>query len=177
VDPSLAVQELVSELSRRGVGPAAAADLVSSYPRERVESTVELFDWYNSHGKERGPGFLVSGIKSKEPFVAPRGFETKREQAERKRAVNSRKRAERENEEQRDAEAQVEEEVKQEAFTAFWNLLGPDRRDIFERDALAMAEPTKRDGYLRSRKARGSLFEHYRAVILRDHFQRTQKTV
>lgn len=167
---------LALELSRRGVGAAAAEGLVSKYPEERVRTMVELYDWYNSRGKERGPGFLVAGIKSAQPFVAPKGFESKEQRSTRERLANSRKRAEREIQKQREAKLRRQETAKQGAFLEFWESMGPDAQAAFESDALAQSEPTKRAGFERAKQGGGPVFEQYRDVILRDHFSRIRKT-
>ena len=169
-------QDVEMELARRGVGPATGADLVAKHRRERIESMIELHDWYNARGQERGPGFVVAGIKSKEGFVSPKGFRTKRQQRDERRAANSRKRAEREIERRREAKVRAEAMSNEEGFSSFWSGLGPSRQASFEEDAVANAEPTKRDGYFRSRKSGGAVFEEYRRVVLRDHFYHTNKT-
>lgn len=176
LDSGLSAQTLETELAKRGVGLATGAELVAAYPQERVESVIELFDWYNSQGKEKGPGFLVAGIKSAEGFVAPKGFETKAERARRKAAADSRKQAEREIEKRREAKRRVREKRREEAFSAFWSSLDEADRRVFEEEALAQAESTKRQGYERSREVGAEVFEQYRQVILRDHFSRVQKT-
>ena len=176
VDPSIPAQALETELAKRGVGLATGAELVAAYPQERVESVIELFDWYNAQGKEKGPGFLVAGIKSAEGFVSPKGFETKAQRAKRKAAVDSRKRAEREIAKRREAKRRVRELGREQAFSGFWASLDVAQQEAFEKDALTNAESTKLQGYERSLETGGPVFEQYREVILRDHFLRIQKT-
>ena len=65
---------------------------------------IELHDWHNGRGEEKGPGFIVAGIKSPTPYRLPKGFETNDQKTKRKRALNSRKRAEKELRERKRAE-------------------------------------------------------------------------
>ena len=58
-------------LTKRGIGPAAAAELVERHSLERVQTMIELYDWHNARGEEKGPGFLVVGIRSKTPYAPP----------------------------------------------------------------------------------------------------------
>lgn len=173
IDSAMSAQTLETELAKRGVGLATGAELVAAHPRERVESMIELFDWYNSQGKEKGPGFLVAGIKSAEGFVAPKGFETKAERGRRKAAADSRKRAEREIEKRREAKRRAREKRREEAFSAFWRRLGVAEQRAFEASALGEADVTKQDGYARLRDVGGEVFEQYRRIILREHFERS----
>ena len=50
------------------MGPGAATELVAAHPGERIQTMLELHDWHNSRGQERGPGFIVAGIRSNEPY-------------------------------------------------------------------------------------------------------------
>lgn len=162
----------VLELSKRGVTLQVAERLVTEQPVEKIQQMIELFDWYNSQGKARGPGFLVSSIKNHEQMVLPQGFETKEQRVRLKRARNSRKCELREMDEAKEAKLREKYERKRRAFSAYWGVLGQAEREAFEEQALRLAEPTKRDGYLRGQKQAGAVFEHYRQVILLDHFER-----
>ena len=52
--------------------------------------------------------------------------------------------------------------------------LNPAQLEQFEVATLDAAEPTKRTGYLRSMgKGTSAIFEQYRSIILRDHFERS----
>jgi hypothetical protein len=172
VEPSLAAAiELETELAKREIGPAAAKDLVAAYPRERILTMIALYDWHNSRGQERGPGFLVAGIKSKEPYVLPRGFRAaqRNNAAPRPRGRKKRKSA--------IASPAIDNRAKESEseFERFWKTLSPERRAEFEHAALAQADRTKLDGYHRCRQFGGVVFESYRQVILADHFARRRE--
>jgi hypothetical protein len=138
---------------------------------------IELFDWYNSHGQPRGPGFLVGAIKNPSSIVFPKGFESSDTVVAKKAAEKNRIASERELRTKREREAARKDNTRQEAFLAFWRSLTPAKQSDFERDALDSADPTKRSGYLRAMgKRTGPTFEHYRMVILRDHFERTAQS-
>ncbi|MEX1026609.1 MAG: replication initiator protein A [Candidatus Paceibacterota bacterium] len=165
---------LLTALTKRGIGPGAADDLIGSRPQADIQTMLELFDWYNSHGQPRGPGFLVGAIKNPSGIAFPKGFESSATIETKKAAEKNRIASERELRTKRERDAARKENVRQEAFLAFWRSLSPGEQSDFERDALDSAEPTKRTGYLRAMgKRTGPTFEHYRMVILRDHFERT----
>ena len=110
-------QSLEVALSKRGVGPAAAAELVAAHPRERIQTMLELHDWHNARGQERGPGFIVAGIRSKEPYSLPKGFRPSHQTAE-----NSRIRPVREKPRQTKQHGRQGAEIRTEAVS---DVLGP----------------------------------------------------
>ena len=164
---------LAAELKRRGIGPAIASELVGTATSTVVQSMMELFDWYNRIGQSRGAGFLVKAIRKPDEIVFPGGFESSEQIANRRMAQNSRIKRKRDFQIQREADQQQIDSRRLEAFMAFWSGLAPVTQKQFEEQALRRAEPTKRLGYLRAQGDGGKLFEHYRKIILRDHFERT----
>ena len=165
---------LVTALTKRGIGPGAADDLASGYPRADVLTMVELHDWYNSRGLSRGPGFLVGAIKNPSTIVFPSGFESSITIQKRKQAEKNRLAVEQDSRTRRERAHAGREIARQEAFSAFWQGLRPAEQEDFEHEAIESAEPTKRAGYLRSMgKGTKAVFEQYRSIILRDHFERT----
>ncbi len=168
--------ELGYELTKRGIGPAMAAELAEKYPAQRIRTMIELFDWHNNKGEERGAGFLVAGIRSAEPYATPRGFQTKAEaeqktriaaEANQKRLTRQRRQREREHHTAKRAE---------QPFNDFWSGLNSSSREEFLTEAIKHSDRTKRDGYLRLKELGGPAFEQYRRLILQDHFQRTHSS-
>lgn len=166
---------LETELVRRGVSAPVARQLAAGHPVDKVQSMIELHDWYQQRGQARGPGFLVAAIKDPSGYVLPTGFETQAGKAKRKEAENSRKVAERELARRKELALRISRSRQDEPFRAFWEGLDDDRRSRFEQEALGCAERTKRDGYLRTKDQGGPVFEQYRFVILRDHFGRMKR--
>jgi hypothetical protein len=164
---------LAGKLIERRVSAEVARSLVRDFPAQRVEMMIELFDWYADRKDLRGPGFLVAGIRSKEPFTPPAGFESAEQKRRREQAQESRAAADRKMQQQREAAAVHHEEARQRAFGAFWEKLPDADRAAFEAAAFAAADRTKHDGFRRSENV-GVLQEHYRLLILRDHFERTR---
>jgi len=161
--------ELELELVRREIGPATARDLVAKHAESRIKTMIELHDFHNARGQERGPGFLVSGIKSKDPYVLPRGFKAEqRARAEREKP----KRRRRTTPLQTDTAEQQKKSDSE--FAAFWKSLGPDKQSEFEDAAVAAASRTLLDGYLRTKAVGGALFDGYRMVLLQSHFAHTK---
>lgn len=174
--PTSDPDSLVAALIKREIGPGAADDLVSNSPETSIRTMMELFDWYNSHGQPRGPGFLVNAIRDPGKITFPKGFESSESQAAKQRAEKARIAAEREVRTKRERTAAERVNSRQEAFLAFWNSLSPAEQNDYERKALDTAEPTKRTGYLRAMgKGTTPVFEQYRMIILRDYFERRQK--
>ncbi len=172
-----AVVDLETELIRREIGPAMAEELVAGHPTEHIQTMLELFDWYNARGQERGPGFLVNGIRNPDGCKLPKGFESSSQRAARQQAENSRKRAVRELARRQEAKQRQEDKKRLESFTAFWNGLDAGERQAFEQDALEAANPLKRSGYLRAQHTGSPMLETYRQVILVDHFHRRNTPV
>jgi Replication initiator protein A len=162
-----------AELVKRGVAASTASNLVRNHSVDQIGTAVELFDWYAKANHARGPGFLVDAIRHPDKYRHPPGFVASHTRRQRQAAAESRKRAERELQEQRQAKAQRDDESRWQAFTVVWDRLPKSEQRAFEQTALASASPTKRDGYLRLACLGGSVFEHYRRIVLLDHFDRT----
>jgi hypothetical protein len=163
---------LVQELARRGVSVQVAEQLVEEQSGERIRGMIELFDWHTSRGQARGAGFLVAGIRSEEPFSFPKGFVSASRKEVGSAGSNSRKEPERKSRETLRPKRSAVENAAERAFLAFWKSLSESEQAAFEEQALASGDRTKRDGYLRLRVVGGIVFEQYRQIILRDHFQR-----
>lgn len=165
---------LETTLTKRGIGPATAAEIVESIATETVKTMVELFDWYNLNGQTRGAGFLVQAIKRPAEIKFPKGFQSSVQVAAKNSAEKNRIASERKFQTQRERAGQEREKKRIDAFLAFWRSLSPKCQYDFEREAIDLAEPSKRQGYSRSQGQGGKLLDHYRTIILRDHFERTK---
>ena len=162
-----------SELQKRGVSEQVAAELAGAYPKDRVQQMIELFDWHTERGEARGAGFLVAGIKSETPYKLPAGFQSSEEKkAERAAAKRAEKNAQ-VREERKQSKLNAKEAARDREFRAFWSRLTEEQQVQFERDALARADRTKRDGYNRMKVVGGVIFEQYTRLILVDHYFRT----
>ncbi|QEG37706.1 replication initiator protein A [Bythopirellula goksoeyrii] len=160
------------ELTKRGVGERVAASLVANYPGERVQSMLELFDWHNERGEARGAGFLVAGIKSESEYKKPKGFRSSKQQRAAEKQSKDADVKQLRQREQKDARERAVEAALDRKFRVFWSGLCESEKARFQDDALARADRTKRDGYLRAEKVGGVIFDQYCQLILRDHFQR-----
>ena len=162
------------ELTRRGVSPTVAAELAENHSPERIEMMVELFDWHHRNGDEKGPGFLVAGIRSPEPYGLPRGFQTKAEATRKQqRAAEANQKRQQQQERQRRIEQQAADK-RAKPFNDFWGRLGPTEQEHFLTEALNRSDRTKRDGYIRLKEVGGPVFEQYRQLILQDHFEQVR---
>ncbi|WP_425395421.1 replication initiator protein A [Aeoliella sp.] len=165
--------ELSFKLTKRGIGPAMANELTEKFPAERIQTMIELFDWHNEKGEERGAGFLVAGIRSAEPYVMPKGFQTEavRERKRREMAVANRKREEQRRRKQHSEHQKIKEENA--PFEEFWKGLSSIKQQEFLAEALISTDRTKKEGFSRLKTLGGPAYEHYRQMILKEHFQRT----
>lgn len=166
--------DLATELSRRGIGPAMADELVMQQSESTVRTMLDLFDWYRTRGQEKGPGFLVDSIRNPAKYRLPREFTAE------SRTVG--KRPERVHRTRHDANTPqpttpAVDRVDSGEFNSFWAKLSSDEQIAFEAAALKSAPAIKRDGYHRSQRTSGGAFEGYRQVILKDHFERTQSAL
>ena len=168
---------LETTLTKRGIGPATAAELVETVATDTVKSMIELYDWYNLNGQTRGAGFLVQAIKRPEQIKFPKGFQSSTQIAAKNTAEKNRIASERKFQTQRERAGQEREKKRIDAFLSFWRALSPKCQYDFERETIDQAEPSKRQGYSRSQGQGGKLFDHYRTIILRDHFERTKGSV
>jgi Replication initiator protein A len=75
--------DLVAELTKRQIGPGTADQLVLNADPQSVKRMIDLYDWYNKQGNNRGPGFLVSSIKNPERITMPVGFGPAKQRPER----------------------------------------------------------------------------------------------
>ena len=165
-------QELERELIKRGIGPASAEELSLSQPATRLREMVELYDWYNSRGQPRGPGFLVQALKKPETIAFPPGFDSSVQRQQRQQAKEAQKLAENNVRTKREREAAKREDSRRQAFMAFWEAMSPAEQDTFETEALEAADPMKKRLYLQAIGKGGKAFEVYRQMILMDQFER-----
>ncbi len=165
---------LAVELTRRGIGPASASELVENAASTNVQAMIELFDWYNNHGQPRGPGFLVQAVRNPNSITFPSGFESSEQATQRRTVQNSRIERKRALLDTFNAEQQQSEDRLQTQFQAFWDRLSPADQVEFEDKAIEQADPTKRHGYYRYQGREGKLFQQYRNIVLRDHYARTK---
>lgn len=166
--------QLITRLTKRGIGPGAADDLVGAHTLTTIQTMIELFDWYNDKGQNRGPGFLVNAIKNPASIALPKGFQSSEERAKQNAVQKNRIALKREFLTKREREAAEKDIARSEAFNAFWQSLSPERQNTFEREALDAAEPMKRRLYLDHSGKGGKAFELYRRIILQGHFQKLE---
>jgi len=167
------LQELERQLVKRGIGPASAEELSLSQPATRIREMLELYDWYNSRGQPRGPGFLVQSLKKPAMIAFPPGFESSIQRLNRQQAKEAQKQAQQRAISKRERHAIQKQNSRQRAFIVFWEALSPSEQDAFETESLEAADPMKKRLYLQASGKGGKVFEAYRQIILTDQFERT----
>jgi hypothetical protein len=139
--------ELERELIRRGVTARTAAELVRSYPTERIGAQVEQLDWIcERHPKKiADPGaYLADAIRN--DYAAPKGFESPAERA--RREASERERRRRDVEQRRGlAEAKAREREAQGAIAAYLASLSKYALADLDREALEQCDGETRASY------------------------------
>ena len=133
---------------------------------------LELYDWYNSRGQPRGPGFLIQSIRNPSAIALPPGFESSIQRQERQQAKEAQKQAEASVRTKRECLALRKQNSRQRAFMAFWDAMSPSEQDAFETEALEAADTMKKRLYLEASGKGGKAFEIYRQMVLMDQFAR-----
>ncbi len=173
LQPAINPQNLERELVKRGIGPASAEELSLSQPSNRIREMLELYDWYNSHGQPRGPGFLIQSIRNPSAIALPPGFESSHQRQQRQQAKEAQKQAEANVRTKRERLALRKQNSRQRAFMAFWEAMSPSEQDDFETEALDNADMMKKRLYLEASGKGGKAFEIYRQMVNMDQFERT----
>ncbi len=174
LESTVDTHQLQSYLIKRGIGPASAEELARYYPVQSIKTMIELFDWYNHRGQTRGAGFLVQSIKNPQSIELPKGFESSAQIQLRRDAESNRERIQRKCSTKRERVVEAQVQSRFEAFNTFWKSLSHIEQADFENTAVDRADATKRHGYYRNQGREDPLFEQYRQVILRDHFERSR---
>jgi len=164
-------QELERQLIKRGIGPASAEELSLSQPATRIREMLELYDWYNSRGQPRGPGFLVQALRKPDTIAFPPGFESSIKRQQRQQAKEAQKQAQQRASTKRERRAIQKQNSRQRGFMALWEAMSPSDQDAFETEALEAAAPMKKHLYLQSSSKGGKAFKVYRRMILLDQFE------
>lgn len=151
--PSQDAALLIKRLSKRGVTPSVATELVRDYPRELIETQIEVLDRLQQ-AKERESirnpaGYLVKSIR--EGYAAPAKLHPKRSAP----TVSSPPKP----------EVPPQPDPVQEQINSYLQSLTKHELDELERAALTHVEPTLVDGYERSKRAGGATFSVYRRMV------------
>ncbi len=162
----------VELLVTRGVSRAVAEELAAVHPAN-VGAAVKLFDTLNAKGRSRGAGFLVDAVRNPEKYLADADPSDARVTGSRGTSSGARIAPLRVEVHPADAMAESADRNRWRAFLEFWRKLDKTGRDDFEAAAVAAAPTTKADGYHRLRADGGTAFTHYRRVVLRDHYERS----
>ena len=128
---------LHDELTRRGVTPAVAGDLVNDYAAERILHKIELFDFLagsRRHETPRSPGgWLTKAIK--DDFTPPADFKTKAQRADDAQRKRERELAERREQQQEQRQSDREKAERQKLFDTWqpvWEALADtEQRDVW----------------------------------------------
>ncbi len=136
---------LVLELTKRGVTPKSAVELVKQHQAESIQLKIDVFDWLVEKQDKRitqsPEGYLVKSIS--DDYKAPRGFISaaeRQKQAEAKRRKDEDAAATRR--QQRDQEAQERDRAAK--VNVYLKSLTPDQLSQLEALAIAQSSEEKR---------------------------------
>ena len=163
---------LIQALVQRGVSASTAEQTVSSYPAERIEAQMEVFDWLISNRDpkvSRNPaGFLISSIKSE--YTPPKGFVSREERDRRQAQAAERKRRQEERARALAAKEEARRQAREEAVHRFWRSLSEEERIRAEEEAISQANSLERDvlerGGAFAASTRKSLLDTYALRVL-----------
>lgn len=171
-EPNQASQPLVQALVERGITPSTAQLTVASFPANRIQAQLEVFDWLVTRNNPRvsrnPPGFLIASIKAE--YAPPRDYVSRQEQQTRETQIAERKRHAEERAIQRAAKEQAQQSAREGAIQKFWQSLSDEERQRMETDALSEASTLQRQliehGGSLAGAARKTVFDAYALRIL-----------
>ncbi len=162
-----APSDLETALIGRGVTPTTAAELVRAYPADLIVTQLEAFDWLRTTKDKRASkspgGYLTDSIRKN--YTAPKGFESKADQAKRLEAERGRIRRAEETKARAEAAERAREEAEQARIKTFWDALSEPDRESLRAEALAQANPFYAQQYRRSQKDPASAERYLKLII------------
>ena len=161
---------LAAELAAAGVSATMAGRLAADADGRTVRTMLALFDHYRLAGKRRDAGFLVNCIRDPASVRFPAGFVEPTRQAIPDTRQKSRAATVRDFRGPAAPQPSAGEIVAERRFCDFWANLPPAEQAAFEAKAVAQCEGVLHAGYRRTQPDGGDLFDHYRALVLRQHF-------
>ncbi len=162
---------LTSELTARGITPAAAAEIVTTHSRQHIAAKLDVFDWLvrkkDKKVSQNPAGYLVQSIR--DDYQPPKGFlpQAEREQGEWERAERQKQQAEAER--QREARREARRRAERAPVDAYLAALTGAQRRQLEAEALRQAT-----GFLAERVSQGNgrFAEAARRHIIEDYVKK-----
>ena len=152
--PSSECATVIKRLTERGVTPSVATELVRDYPKELIETQMEVLDRLQQMKEResiRNPaGYLVKSIR--EGFIPPQNLFPKKASPKNVTAPK--------------VEVIPPQDPLQDQVNAYLQTLSKLELEDLERESLQHVESTIAEGYQRSRKSGGAAFSVYRRMIL-----------
>jgi hypothetical protein len=139
IESATQVNALVEELTKRGVSPNAASDLVRQCREAVIRSQVDVFDWLMEKHRDslsNPAGFLAESIRSE--FAPPAGYRTKDKRRQAELRHKERRKAE---EASRQAEKERSDVIARERahVAEVRSRLSQDELQALEQEAIAQA--------------------------------------
>jgi hypothetical protein len=153
------------ELIARGVTPATAKKLVTTYPPERIGSKIEVHDWLRANNGQRlsknPAGYLVHSIRN--DYAPPAGFASKADREKMTRARHRKRSQVAERLARRKAEADARLDAQKDPILRYWNSLSPAEQERVRDAALADADSWLLERY---EGAKPHLAKHFLQIII-----------
>lgn len=160
-------------LIARGVSATIAAEIALSYPADRIQLKLEVFDWLVERGDKRvsknPAGYLAESIRK--DYAAPRGFESQAERAQREAALDEQRRKVEEAKRKAAEKQQAKEEADQARIKRYWEGLTEEQRQHLREEALRSPGPSFMIKRYKAQKD-PELGAHYLKLILDSHILR-----
>ncbi len=173
-EPELKVEPeptgLERELVEHGVTRGVAAELVTTYPEERLRAQIERLDWLREtkpkRVKDRG-AYLVEAIR--EDYAPPAGFASPADRDQREAIARAQEEQARQAK-AHEREIQAREEEIRKQIAAYWTALSAEQQAEIEAAALAEAAPEQRQVYEAARLP--SFRRTYLQTLRQEHLRR-----
>ncbi len=157
-------------LRDRGVSRTVAAELMQSYPEDRIRRQIERLDWLRETKPKRVKdlgAYLVEAIR--EDYAPPAGFASPADRDQREAIARAQKEQARQAK-AHEREIQVREEAIQQQIAAYWAALSAEQQARIEAAALAQAPPEQRQVYEAARLP--SFRRTYLQTLRQEHLRR-----
>lgn len=162
IDVQPEATDLEKALIARGIAPASARALVSSFSEERIREKITFFDWLSEKSDVRvqrsAAGFLNKAIS--EDYKLPHDYQAARRK---KTSVQVRKPTQAIRSEEPPSPQLLAE---REAIQSYWSSLSDEERERVETELVAKAQPFIREQYHHGREERGLLFQTIRQGLI-----------
>jgi hypothetical protein len=166
--------ELILQLTARGVTLEAARALVEAVPELEIVARLKAYDWLFAKGDARASrnpaGYLIQSIRHLWPL--PRDFVRSEEIEQKRRRQEEARRKVEETQRQAEAEERAREEAEQKRIRQFWDGRTPAEQEEIRAQALTSVSPFLVQLYRRAIRETSDAANVYMKLILNEYITR-----